>query len=131
MKFQPDRAEGVNLIHGYDGTGVQVLGQRYVGRLVVPWRGPVVAWEPAQTIELAPEHFQTLLSWQPEVVLLGAVASAPRVHPRLYAALMAAGVGLEAMDRAAACRTYNVLASEGRRVLAALLPEPAPAGTGL
>ena len=69
--------------------------------------------------------FEQILALRPEVVLLGTGARQRFAHPRLYASLSAARIGLEMMDTGAACRTYNILMAEGRKVLAALIP-PTP-----
>jgi uncharacterized protein len=70
---------------------------------------------------LSAEHFDGLIGYAPDVVLLGTGAKLRFPHPRLVAGLAAIRVGVEAMDTAAACRTYNVLAGEGRKVIAILL----------
>jgi uncharacterized protein len=67
-------------------------------------------------------HFARLLQHQPALVIYGSGARLKFAPPALLRALIEAGVGVETMDTAAACRTYNVLASEGRHVVAALLP---------
>ena len=70
---------------------------------------------------LTPEAFAFVADLAPELVLFG---SGPRIrfaHPRLFASLAARGIGVETMDVHAACRTYNILVAEGRRVAAALL----------
>jgi uncharacterized protein len=67
-------------------------------------------------------HFDAVLAAEPEVVLLGTGARQRFAHPRLTAALIARRIGVESMDTGAACRTYNILMTEGRKVLAALLP---------
>jgi uncharacterized protein len=61
------------------------------------------------------------LTLEPEIVLLGTGRRQQFPHPRLTQALLEQGVGVEVMDTAAACRTYNVIMLEGRRVAAALL----------
>jgi len=58
---------------------------------------------------------------QPDIVVLGTGASLRFPHPRLTRALLEQRIGLEVMDTAAACRTFNILAAEGRRVAAALM----------
>ena len=79
-------------------------------------------WEPESIHHLAGRHVAALLSHGPEVVIVG--TGEVQVFPdvQLFVALMDAGIGYEVMDTAAACRTYNVLYAEGRRVLAALFP---------
>jgi uncharacterized protein len=122
MKFQPDRAEGVNLITRHEPGTVWVNAQPHEGGIAIPWEGEPRDWRARSVQELTDEHFAQLLEFRPELVIFG---SGPRLRfapaARLRA-LIEAGVGVETMDTAAACRTYNVLASEGRRVVAALLP---------
>ena len=83
----------------------------------------MIAWEAASFEALSEEHFAGLAALAPEIVLLG---TGPRLrfpHPRLTRPLTGARIGLEVMDLNAACRTYNILVSEDRRVAAALLFE--------
>jgi uncharacterized protein len=122
MKFQPDALAGTNAISAHDGSAVWVNGQRFEGSLLVPWRGAVVAWSAGGIDTLEAPHFDAVLALQPELVIFGSGARLRFVSPALYRGLIAARIGIETMDTAAACRTYNVLASEGRSVVAALLP---------
>jgi uncharacterized protein len=78
-------------------------------------------WVPSGFDGLAEADFAHLLSYKPEVVLFGAGSAIRFPHPRLTRALTDARVGLEVMDTPAACRTFNILAAEGRVVVAALL----------
>ncbi len=78
-------------------------------------------WPPQQFADLAPEHFAALLELEPELVLFGSGGQFRFPAPELIAPLCRRGIGVEVMDTGAACRTYNVLAAEGRRVVAALL----------
>jgi uncharacterized protein len=71
--------------------------------------------------QLTAEHFAQLAELKPEVVLLGTGKTQRFIHPRLSRALTEAGIGVECMDTAAACRTYNFLMAEGRQVAAVLL----------
>ncbi len=128
MKFQPDSQEGVNLISRMDGgppPRVWVGGVAYASGLLVPWSGPVQPWHEGGFEGLAPEHFARAAALEPEVVIFGSGARLRFPPPALVRALIECGIGIETMDTAAACRTYNVLASERRRVLGALLVGPA------
>jgi uncharacterized protein len=121
MKFQPDSLAGTNAISRHEPGAVWVNGTRWAHSMLVPWRGEVRPWPPGSLDALTTDHFAQLLTLGPELVIFG---SGDRLHfiaPALYRALIAARVGFETMDTAAACRTYNVLASEGRSVIAALL----------
>lgn len=121
MKFQPDRLDGVNAITSHTGAAVTVNAQPWHDSVIVPWQGEVRAWVGAQLHGLAPAHFAQLVALQPELVIFGSGARIRFQRPDIVRALIDARIGLETMDTAAACRTYNVLAAEGRRVVAALL----------
>jgi uncharacterized protein len=128
MKFQPDTADGVNLITRQDTRSLWVGKTPYAHSLLVPWAGEVLAWEPSGTAELTAAHFERILGLGPELVIFGSGRRLRFVSPALLRALIERRIGVETMDTAAACRTYNVLASEGRSVVAALLLESAAAG---
>ena len=120
MKLHATRPSGVNTITGYGEGYVMVNGERRSSSLVVlPDR--IEPWEAKTFDQLSAEDFTFLKSLQAEIVLLGTGARQRFPHPRLTAALAQAGIGLEVMDLQAACRTYNILVAEERKVAAALL----------
>jgi len=121
MKFQPDSLAGTNSITRFDTDAVWVNGTAHRGSLLVPWRGDLRAWDAPDLQALTPAHFEAVLALRPELVIFGSGARLQFVSPALYRALIDARVGIETMDTGAACRTYNVLAAEGRSVVAALL----------
>jgi uncharacterized protein len=125
MKFQPDDVSDSNNIHRHDAQGIWVNGQLYNHSLIVPRQGEVLRWRPTRFEDLQPADFEALLVGDPELVVFGSGNRLRFAHPDQWRALVQARVGLETMDLAAACRTYNVLASERRRVVAALLIETA------
>lgn len=121
MKFQPDTLAGTNAITRFDGQRLWVGTAPHAASVLVPWRGEVLPWPPAAATELAAAHLEQILALKPELVIYG---SGPRLvfpAPALARVLFERRIGLETMDTAAACRTYNVLASEGRSVVAALI----------
>jgi len=123
MKLHADRAEGVNVIHAYTRTSVSVNGQAHTRSLIVPTTGDVIEW-PVRSLEALTEaDFQRIVEARPEVLILGTGATLRFIKPALLRHLMAARIGVETMDTAAACRTHNILAAEGRQVMAALLIE--------
>lgn len=124
MKLQPDRIEGVNAVTGIAPGVVRINGQPFTSSVVLPWRGAVQPWPCNDFTALTAEHFELLLAHEPELVIFGSGARIRFVAPALLRALIDRGIGVETMDAAAACRTYNVLAAEGREVVAALLLEP-------
>ncbi|MFN5047052.1 Mth938-like domain-containing protein [Roseateles sp.] len=123
MKFQLDEQQGGNSISRQEDQKVWVNGQVHQRSLLVPWRGEVQAWDAARFEDLGEAHFERILALKPELVVFGSGARLRFLRPAIYRCLIEARIGVETMDTAAACRTYNVLASEGRSVLAALLIE--------
>ena len=122
MKLHPSLPSGVNTITGYGEDYVLVNGERRESSVVVlPDR--VESW-PAKSFDaLTAEDFSFLKGLDAEIVLLGTGPRQRFPHPRLTGALAQAGIGLEVMDVQAACRTYNILVAEERKVAAALLFE--------
>ena len=126
MKFQPDTAEGVNVITRQEPGRVWVGATAYAHSVVVPWQGPVTDWAAAGLAALGAGHFAQLVALRPEVVIFGSGARLRFLPPALLRPLIEARIGIETMDTAAACRTYNVLVSERRSAVAALLLEATP-----
>jgi uncharacterized protein len=124
VKFQPDLLAGTNVITRHDPDALWVGPTRFGHSLIVPWQGMVQRWAPARPDELDAEHFETLLALQPELVIFGSGPRLKFVSPALLRALIERRIGVETMDTPAACRTYNVLVSEGRSAVAALLLAP-------
>lgn len=121
MKFQPDSTEGVNVITRHEPGRLWVGAQPYSASVLVPWSGAVLAWDAPSLDALTPGHFERCLEFNPELVIFGSGPRLQFVRPAVYRALIERRIGVETMDTAAACRTFNVLASEGRAVVAALL----------
>jgi uncharacterized protein len=121
MKLQADRIDGQNAISRYGPGGVIVNGVEHRRSVLVPWQGAVVPWPVSSVDELQEHHFQALAALAPELIVFGSGPRIRFVKPALLQPLMSRRIGIETMDTAAACRTYNVLLAEGRSVLAALL----------
>jgi uncharacterized protein len=124
MKFHLADTQGLNAITGHGPDHVLVNGLRHDRPFVVgPEVGPV-DWPVQGFGMLDATHFEALLAHRPEIVLLGTGQRLRFPAPALTRGLAAARVGIEVMDTPAACRTYNILLGEGRRVLAAMLFDP-------
>jgi len=122
MKFTLSAAGVAFTFTGYDKEGVEINAQRHEESLILlPDRAPE-PW-PVQFASLEEQHFIALMEHTPELIVFGSGKVFRFPHPRLIQALGEARIGFEAMDTQAACRTFNVLAGEGRRVLAAILIE--------
>jgi uncharacterized protein len=121
MKLQPDQFNAP-FINAYEAGWIEVSGQKYTGGLVVHSESGCSPWPEVRFENLQAVHFAQLLVHRPELVIFGSGLKLRFPSNAWLAPLIQAGIGVETMDTAAACRTYNVLASEGRRVVAALLP---------
>jgi len=122
MKFHLSTFSGL-VVTGSGPGWIRVGTTEYRANLVLTPSVVHEGWAPAGFSGLTEADFAGLLADQPEVLLFGSGRSIRFPHPRLTQALTQAGIGIEVMDTAAACRTYNILAAEGRRVTAALLLE--------
>ena len=109
------------LVTGTGAGWVRVNAQEYRQNLVLTPEAVYPGWVPSGFAGLTEDAFAALLAYQPAVVLLGTGPTQRFPLPALSRALVDAGVGMEVMNTPAACRTFNILASEGRQVVAALL----------
>ncbi len=124
MDVTPLIRAGTQVIQSYAGGRFRVSGAVYEGAVIVFPDG-VSSWAaPEDYLSLSADHFKILSekSAEIDVVLLGTGKIMQILNPALRRELKAVGLSVEAMDTGAACRTYNVLMAEGRRVAAALFP---------
>ncbi len=128
MRFQPDKVD-VQAVLAH-GPGWVELGRfeqglvvktRFTQSLCLDVGGRAQLWRPTQFSDLLEEDFAPLCEWGAELCIVGTGERLRWPAQALLASLYRRGIGVEVMDSAAACRTYNVLALEGRRVCAALL----------
>ena len=122
MKLHLAAGDGQHLFTGYGAGYVAVNNVRYE-RSVLVSPSAVSDWSVRAFEDLAPADFQFIRTLKPEVVVFGTGPAQRFPRPELARALAASGVGVEIMDSRAACRTYNILAAEGRSVVAAILLE--------
>ena len=121
MKLHLSNHTGINLFTGYGAGYVMVNNQRHEASLIVLRERLVTDWRVAGFDSLEPEHFERLAALEPEILLLGTGDKLRFPRPEITRALTEARIGLEVMDMQAACRTYNILVAEERKVVAALL----------
>ena len=121
MKLHVTQTPGENVFTAYGDGYVAVNHQRFEHPVVVSPAHAVEPWQPASFDALTPADFEAILQFKPEIVILGTGERLRFPKPDLTRALAAGAVGLEVMDTKAACRTYNILAAEGRQVVAAVL----------
>jgi len=120
MKLHLNQDAGLQLFSGYGPGFVAVNGVRYEKCVVVSPQA-VTEWNVAEFDALTVAHFGFVEALKPEIVILGTGAAQRFPGRDLTRGLAAAGIGVEIMDSRAACRTYNILATEGRKVVAAIL----------
>jgi uncharacterized protein len=123
MKLQPDRFD-VPSVTAYGEGWLAVNGQRFESSVLLGGAAgvtPIDATAQHGADAALLQRAADLLQPAPELVLVGTGAAHRLIHPRITQTLLTQGIGVECMDTQAACRTYNILAGEGRRVCAVLL----------
>ena len=126
MKLQPDHLDVQSILGygpGWVGLGHNGVAEKIERSIVIGSRGEKLDWNCTSFEQLTEEHFTRLASLQPELVIFGSGLRLRFAPPAFMRALMQKRIGIETMDTLAACRTYNILAGEGRQVIAALLIE--------
>ena len=123
MKLHASTTKQYQTVTGYDDSGVEINAEHFDFSLIVMPETAPRPWPVPNFESLAAEHFEQIEADQPDVVILGTGARQRFVHPRLVASLSARRIGVECMDSQAACRTYNILMGEGRKVTLALIIE--------
>jgi uncharacterized protein len=121
MKLSLDPLGHAYTITGYDRGQVVIAEEVLTRSVIVAPHRLLRDWPPQEFAELQCEHLEWVIRLEPEIVLLGTGARLRFPDPRITFPVHSRQVGLEVMDTGAACRTYNVLTAEGRRVVAALL----------
>ena len=122
MRFSQDQFEG-NRISACDENRITVNEEIITASVILTPDRIIRDWLPARYEALEAVHIARLAELQPEVILLGTGRTLRFPSPAFTGDFLARGIGVEIMDTQAACRTYNILLSEGRRVVAALLLE--------
>jgi uncharacterized protein len=121
MQFDRDPDTEANAIVACAEGEIRLRGRAFTQSVIVTRNAVLDAWQPPPVDQLTLADFAGLLAFAPEVVLLGTGSRQQMPPPQLFADLAARGIGLEAMDNHAACRTFNVLLSEYREVAVALI----------
>jgi uncharacterized protein len=124
MKLHASTTKQYQTVTGYDDSGVEINAERFQYSLIVMPETPPRAWDVLNFESLTAAHFEQIEADKPDVVILGTGERQRFVHPKLIASLSARHIGVESMDSKAACRTYNVLMGEGRKVTLALIIAP-------
>ena len=123
MKLHATNTKQYQTITAYDDDGVELNAIRFENSLIVLPEIEPMPWPVDQFELLSVEHFEQIAATLPDVVILGTGKKQRFVHPKLIGALTSKHKGVECMDNQAACRTYNILMAEGRKVALALIME--------
>ena len=127
MKLQPDKFD-VQAISAHGPGWIAVNGEKITHSVIVSSGGERIEWHASRFEDLGAEHFAQIAALKPEVAIFGSGSRIRFPKPAWLKPLIDVNTGLETMDTAAACRTYNILAQEGRKVAVALLLEPQQQG---
>lgn len=116
-----DPTSSRNLIRAHQPSAITVGEVTYTTSLIISPELLLPDWAPTTFADLEREHIESLLELAPELVLIGTGRTQRFPGAGLLQPLIRAQVGYEIMDTGAACRTYNVLAGEGRKIVAGLI----------
>ncbi|MBS0367287.1 MAG: Mth938-like domain-containing protein [Proteobacteria bacterium] len=122
MKFTLEPTSGRNLVRGYSADEIRIGEQRVHRSCIVTAQQLITDWPPAAFSDLAPQHLEMVFALLPDVVVLASGTTQQFAPLAIRAPFAQRGIGLEVMPLGAACRTYNVLVQEDRRVVALLFP---------
>jgi uncharacterized protein len=122
MKLQPDRIE-TQSVTAYGPGWIAIQGEKITHSVLITSEGLRLDWNCQNFENLGPQHFAQLADLDVELIIFGSGERLRFPKPEWQVGLMQRRLGLETMDTQAACRTYNILAGEGRKVAAALLVE--------
>lgn len=128
MQLSKERSD-TNLILAWEPGRLKIGAEWFSGHVIVTADRVVPDWTTSQPDALGIDQLQAAMAANPEILLLGTGPNALLPNVRLIASLAEMGIGLEFMDTPAACRTFNVLVGEGRRVVAALFNGPGATAT--
>jgi len=126
MKMVLDDATGLNLVSAYETGRVRIRGQYHQTSLLIFPRELQTDWPAGDIASLTAQLLRPVADKKPEILILGTGERQRFPNPRVFIPLMDAGIGYEVMDNTAACRTFNILLSEGREAALALLSSQVP-----
>jgi len=120
MKFAEDHNEARYKITGYETHGIKINGSLFTDSMILTPMDLITDWEPTHFTDLHESHLDAIYALQPDVVIIGTGEQQVFPPPAILRRLAAEKIGFEIMSTAAACRTFNIIMSEGRNIVAAL-----------
>ena len=121
MKFHLIQSDNKNLITGYDLNWVEVNQERHHSSLIVTPNQLLLEWPVKNIKDIKENSFEAIESLNVEIILLGTGNIQEHLEPRLLEYFSKKNMAVESMNNQSACRTYNILANEERKVLLALM----------
>ena len=121
MKFAQDNQDEGYVITSYDSDTISINGKTFDQSLVIASNQLRENWDVSNIALLSPEHIDLVLDFSPELILIGTGNQLIFPAIEIYSGIIERGIGVDFMDTGAACRTYNILMSEGRDVVAGLI----------
>jgi uncharacterized protein len=121
MKFAQDSQDEGYVITAYDDNSVSINGKPFSQSLIVSTTQLNDDWNLTSIESLQTSHIEQILTLKPELIIIGTGDKLIFPAVEVYAAIIQQGIGVDFMDTGAACRTYNILMSEGRDVVAGLV----------
>jgi uncharacterized protein len=121
MKFSEELGSNLNRITAYDQDAIEINEQRHFESIILTPDTAVVAWGIQDASGINESSLRPILECEPEIVLLGTGQKIQFPDPRLLMMFTQEGIGVEVLDSTAACRTFNLILAEGRRVVAGML----------
>jgi uncharacterized protein len=122
MRLVLDSDPRIHLVRGYGGGEIHIGEQRFARPLIITPERLILDWNASSFLDLDEPQLEALFALEADVILLGAGDTQMFPSARVRASFRVHGVALECMTLGAACRTYNILASEQRPVAAGLFP---------
>lgn len=121
MKLSEDYTKGSHIIQSYDTGSVVVNSKCFTRSFLISNTSVNENWGIDNIEQMTHEHWHDIIKLKPEVILMGTGESIIFPHPSSYAPAIEQGIGVEFMDSRAACRTYNILLSEDRFIIAGII----------
>ena len=128
MKIDLERSvEGINRIHSYSAGTIVIEETTYSSSLILSSDTIIDDWQPDDISQLSPDDLDQIIDLEPELVLLGTGTRLLFPGHEITMAFYSKNIGIEVMDTGAACRAFNFLTADGRKVVAALFMIENPA----
>lgn len=121
MKLSEDYTTGSNIIRAFTEDSIEVNDKIFRNSLIVGNTLLIADWGITNIEQITHSHWESFIEYSPEVIIIGTGPAIKFPHPSSYAPIIEQGIGIEFMDSAAACRTYNILLSEDRSVMAGII----------